>query len=369
MKVDYNKCSLNIISSIEYHYGYDSAFARIDDIVKKLDNKKHIFLLLFDGLGLDILLNNLKEEDFLRKHLYDSYTTLFPPTTSAVTNSLLANKLPRELGWFGWHQYFSEFDRDIIMFKNQDYYTHEYLDVNIRRDVLPYDNFFEKYQNSGVETSIIFPKHIENGKYRSIRQGLNILKKISLKDNDTFTYFYCVEPDNTIHKYGCYHKKTKKTVNRISKRIEKFTSELSKDSICLIISDHGLIDVKNINLYDIKDIRENLVLKPSIESRTTTFKVKDKDKFKNDFNKLFKDHFMLFSKEEFLNSDYAYILDKAKSKLERFIFDFVSISIDEYSFVYYDKKFNLLKAHHAGSTEKEMIIPLIIVGDNDEKDS
>ena len=75
---------------------------------------------------------------------------------------------------------------------------------------------------------------------------------------------------------------------------------MDKDSIALVIADHGLIDVSPIDLAFYEDIKKYFVVKPSLEGRATIFFVNDKDGFKTKFNDYFSKWFDLYTTKEFL---------------------------------------------------------------------
>ncbi len=358
MNVDYNKCSLNIISSIEKHFGFDNDFKPDSKVLKLLEGYKHVFLVLLDGMGEVIINKNLKEDSFIRTHLRDTFHTVYPPTTVAATTSVLSGKEPSATGWFGWHQYFSEVDKDIVLFNDIGYYDNKKVDFKVK-DALKHDYFFTKFSEKGIETDAVFPSFAPNG-YKRIKEGLKRLIKISKKDKQTFTYFYNVNPDYTMHEFGCYSKETKQVLNKLDKNLEYLSRKISDDSIVLVIADHGLVDITNAYLEDYPSIFNLLTKEPSIEARTCTFEVSVKEKFKTEFNNIFGDKFKLFTKEEFMNSDYTYSVSGDKSKIDRFIFDFVAVGISDLAINYKrsDDGFEM-KAHHAGDTYDEMMIPLI----------
>ena len=92
-----------------------------------------------------------------------------------------------------------------------------------------------------------------------------------------------------------------------------------------------------------------------------------KNKFEKLFNLYFGSYFTLISKKEFLEEGYLGEKDTYHPRLDSFIGDFVGIAKKNYSFVF-DPKLHqdgdsdfLMKAHHAGMTANELMIPLIIL--------
>lgn len=354
MKPDYKNCQLNLVSSIEKHYNERLAFFdSIEEVDKMLEGKKHIFLIVLDGLGSKIIEKNLKEDSFIRTHYFKTLSTLFPSTTTCVTSAIISGKLPNETGYYGWHQYFKEFGRDIIIFKNQDYYTKERLSVNLP---LSHKRFYDKYDN--ISTYTLFPNFsIDNG-YKNFHAQVDKMIDIASQSDESFTYCYYDDPDKTMHSKGTMAKKTRKVIEKLDKELARLKANIKDDSIVFVTADHGLIDTETIYLEDYPDIIDQLELKPSIEARCTTFKTNNPSRFKELFDHYFPIGFELYTIDEYMKSDYVCKFSR-EFKFQEYLFDFVSVSNDIYNFELRrteDKK----KAHHAGCTEDEMLVPLVI---------
>ena len=105
MKPEYKNCQLNLIASIEKHYGDKTQhFAPIPEIDELLVGKKHIFLIVLDGLGTRLVEENLSEHSFIREHYFKTMSTLYPSTTTCVTIALRSGKLPNDTGFYAWHK-------------------------------------------------------------------------------------------------------------------------------------------------------------------------------------------------------------------------------------------------------------------------
>ena len=69
MKPDFNNCILNVTASIMNKYQIKSKFSTISIIDEKIMNSKHIFFIILDGLGKNIIENNLDENSFIKKNI------------------------------------------------------------------------------------------------------------------------------------------------------------------------------------------------------------------------------------------------------------------------------------------------------------
>ena len=116
---DYNNSILNLYCSILNHFGaksHHSTLSCADQILCK--NYKNVVVILLDGLGINILEKHLKPNDFLRKHFLCEYSSVFPPTTTASTTTIMSGLSPIEHGWLGWDVYFEQEDKIVTCFKN-----------------------------------------------------------------------------------------------------------------------------------------------------------------------------------------------------------------------------------------------------------
>jgi hypothetical protein len=84
-----------------------------------------------------------------------------------------------------------------------------------------------------------------------------------------------------------------------------------------------------------------------------------KEEFKRLFNHYFKDYYQLFTKEEFLSSNLLGYGVKHE-KVDDFIVDFVGVATSDYIFIF-KKDAMIMKGQHAGFTDDENEVPLIII--------
>lgn len=359
---DYSNSILNVSNSILKHYHVSTAY----DFLKELDcvlekNYKHIFLILLDGFGVNLVNEYLKPESGLRRDFKKAITSVFPPTTVAATTSVLSALPPYASGYIGWTQYFKNEDANVIIFYNQDYYDANIkLTENMQEKYLKYESIFEKIQKASpdVETFCLFPAFRPDG-FESFEKQADKMIAISEQSNRTFTYTYWTEPDATEHMKGVYAQETREVVIELNRQYERLVSSLGKDSLVILIADHGLVDVEEINILADQELLNCLMRKPSIEARACNFFVrKEKEKeFLSLFTEKYGDKFLLYSKEK-LYREQLLGTGLKHPLLDDFLGDYLAISVSKYAF-------NMLgipvfKAHHAGLTKDEILVPLII---------
>ena len=361
-KPDYHHSILNVSVSILKSYGGKSEYVSnplVDHYLK--ESKKHVVYMLLDGMGVNILEEHLQPDDFLRRHQKEVITSVFPPTTVAATHAVLTCKPPLASGYLGWVQYFKKEDSNCVVFLNEDFYDiHKILNENLKDKYLSYQSIHEQIEevNKDVKTYELFPSFRKDG-FSTFHLHLKRLSEIINKDEKNFTYVYWTDPDLTEHEYGIHHDHTKKVLKDLNDEVERFSETMNKDTILIIIADHGLVDVEGIDLFKDKELFSMLIRKPSIEPRATNFFVKTSKirAFKTYFNQTYGDHFILYSKKEMIKSG---LLGTGKKHpiLKQSLGNYLAISTSKYMFNSKDK--STFKAHHAGLTKGEMEVPLII---------
>lgn len=356
MKPDFNNCILNVTSSIMNKYNVISKYTTLNSVDELIKDTKHVFFIVLDGLGQNIMEEHLVPNHFLRKNLNSYITSVYPPTTVAATTACLSGVAPGISGWVGWHQYFKDINEDVVVFRNRTTYTNEEISFNVSEKYIPYTPFYKSFKN--VLCRELYPDFKEGG-FKNIRMLCKEIVNISNLNEPTYTYCYWDNPDYLLHVVGTKHNAVGREIRYIDRQLERAFEKCGESTAFIIIADHGLIDANQIILKDYPLIDDLLALPPSIEARTTAFKIKDGKalEFENLFNQYFKDHFKLykaseFVKEGFLGDDY--------SNASEFLLDYVSVATSNYYFDY-TKGDIVMKAVHAGFTKEEMMVPLVLI--------
>ena len=262
-----------------------------------------------------------------------------------------------------WTQYFEEYKRNIILFKNCDYNTEEKLEPeNIAETLLPTKTILELVKENNEDVTVFDVKRypVDPNGPKNFRNFEKIINK-SIKGIDKcLGYFYFDSPDYEMHATGIDSFK----VHRIVKRINRIVRRLAKanpDTLFLSFADHGHINVKFLDICEHEDLYALLDKPISFEKRTPTFFVKKgaNKEFEELFNKYYGEHFLLMNKKEVLES-HIFGEGDINPKAVAFIGDYVATSIDKYC-LYASKEmksFYVFKGHHAGNTKEEMKIDI-----------
>ena len=301
---DYKNSILNLINSVLKHYGLKynhSTLPYIDELLGK--NYKNIAIMVFDAMGIEILEKNLPVDSFLRNHLVNEITSVFPPTTVAATTTIESGLSPMEHGWLGWSLHFDEINENINIFLNNNENGEVVTNYHVANSYIPYKNVIDKISETGRakgnSKSPFGTYHVD-----SLDELCQDVKTLCSNGDNNYMYVYWPEPDSTMHVTGCYSKKSKTILEEINSKVEELSKEL-KDTLLIITADHGHIDGRSKLILDYPDLLSTLKYLPSIEPRALAFFIKDgmEEKFVYEFNKEFKDDFLLLSKLEIIEQE------------------------------------------------------------------
>ena len=357
---DYKNCSANLPNSIMKKFGVQTVgdtLPLLDEYLKK--DYKNIVVILLDGMGINILENNLKEDDFFRTHLAGEYNSVFPPTTVAATTSVMNGLMPCEHGWLGWDCYYPQIDKNVTVFLNSEQGSDEQAaDYNVANEYTGYESIFDRFEKAGAKAHLVMP--FAPPFPDTFEKVANEIKSICKEDYSKYIYAYWSEPDSTMHDTGCYSNQSKEVLNKLQDQVKKLCEELS-DTLVIVTADHGHIDSKGVTITDYPSITECLVRMPSIEPRALNFFVKEekREQFENEFNKFFKDDFILLTKEEVLKNR-VFGTGTEHKNFQGMLGDYLGVAIGDVSIFNNKEEAGKFIGVHAGITADEVRIPLII---------
>ncbi len=362
-------CLVNVSNSLLFHYKLDTYHDPMDDLVKKMELYKKIVVLLFDGMASSLLKRHLKENSFLRKHVYKEIDSVFPPTTVAATNALLSGRFPKETLWLGWSQYFQEINSHIDVFSNKETYTKEDSIYQNPMDKLgKYESVFTTISKRCpfVAVKEIWPSFRKDGA-SDIEEFLCKVNDHLLNNENALIYGYWPSPDKEAHMHGVDSIFVKSFIENINDALESLTYA-HKDTLFIVLADHSLVDVKFLLIDEHKDFFDTLERPFAIEPRAATFFIKKgkKQKFRELFNQYYGEYFDLYTKQEVKELN-LFGYGKEHFDFDRMLGDYLAVSIDKYCFDYVipsrlEKYYEeCMIAAHAGGLEEESKISLIVI--------
>lgn len=358
VKCDLNNCNVNVANSIRKEFELETFHGTnklIDDYLK--DNYQNIIVILYDGMGKKIL-DDINNIDYFKDNLKEVITSVHPATTTASTTSMQTGLFPAEHNWLGWDTYIPELKRSVTLYRNTYKDTDISCDIPVGKTYMPYKTIVEEINEKGKYKAIeLFP--FGENPYMDIDDMFKKIIEYSSDKTKKYIYAYYTDPDALLHEFGNDSKEVIDCIKMLNDKSKEYIEKL-KNSLVIITADHGHTDIEYYYLEDYSDVQDLLENETSLEPRFCSFHVK-KDKFLefiNLYNKYFKNDFILKTKQELL--DEKYLGEIENKRLKSTLGDFFFLAKSNKGIK--DKRTcEVMKSSHAGITDREMEIPLIIV--------
>ena len=358
---DYNNCIANLANSVLKKFGIDEGRHTLHLLDPYMGMEyENIVVLLLDGMGQSIIDRNLDKDGFFRTHFAGTYSSVFPPTTVAATTSVMSGLSPCEHGWLGWDCYYPQIDKNVTVFLNLESGTEKpAADYNVAWKFCGYEGVADRINAAGGKAYNVAP-FVEPFP-DSFEQICARIKDLCRTPGRKYIYGYWNEPDTTMHRKGCYGEEAKQVLLQLEKQVQQLADEL-KNTLLILTADHGHMDSKGVAIVDYPHIMECLVRLPSIEPRTLNLFVKEdkKEQFEREFCKEFGEKFLLWTKQEVLDM-HLFGMGKEHTCFRDMLGDYLAIAIDDLTIFNTRKEAEHFTSVHAGLTEDEMTIPLIII--------
>ena len=361
---DYNNCLVNVSSSLLKYYGIEPNHNSLKELDKYLEKDyKNVVLILYDGFGSNLLTKNLGKESFLFKNKIKDITSVFPATTTSATTSLITGLTPIEHCWLGWNIYIKSIDKTVTMYWNVEKGTDKKVaDYSICKKEFPYISIMDKInKTNNAKAYCISPYEGINYDIEELDDMYSKINELCKNNERKFIYVYCNQPDHIMHDLGVDDIKVTETMKMLNQKTEQLCEKL-EDTLIIIIADHGHITAGDyIVLDNYPKLKDMLVRETSLEPRATNFFVKEGmlEDFKNEFNKLFSNDFILLSKKEVLDKK-LFGSGIPHKKFDSCLGDYLALPITDKVIVDVHDE-DPLKGIHGGISEEEVLIPLIVV--------
>ena len=359
-KPDYTNSLVSLANSLLKHYGaapHHATLPLADELLAK--HRKNVVLLILDGMGVNVLARNLPPDAFLRRHVRRELSSVFPPTTTAATTSVLTGKTPAEHGWIGWSCYFQEVDKCIDLFSNHESGTETPASaVHQPNALLGYESILDVLR---VRTCAVSPftQYFADTMENICAQ----VHALCAEDGEKFIYAYHFEPDKAMHHLGVSAASVQRMLADFDRQLEALV-RTTPDTLFLITADHGMVDIDMRCVEDYPQIHNALVRSVCVEPRCCSFYVKDayRAAFPALFADTFGDKFLLLTHDELMQSGLLGA-GAPHPKTEDFVGDYVAIAVSDVALWYrnHDGSFDNFKGAHAGLTQEELIVPLIVL--------
>lgn len=360
---DYTRCGVNLAASILRYFGVEAGHQSLPELDAVLNERawRNIVVMLFDGMGVDALRRHAPEGGFLKRQRGEVISAVFPSTTTAATTSLVSGREPGEHGWIGWTVHFADIGKSIDIFLNSVQFTNEPAgETSVVRDHFPYTAVTELITRSGkARGESVSPYH---GVIVDTLDGLfDETKKLMRGQGRHYLYAYWPDPDHTMHLRGIGHAEVRRRIEEIDERLSAFSSTLAEDDLVIVTADHGLVDGEPEFFEDHPELEAMLRIAPSVEPRAAALYVKNEclEAFPGAFREAFGDHYLLYTQKEALESG-LFGVHPGRAELPSLIGDYFATSTGPHA-LYLKREHCKLIGMHAGLTEQEMSVPMIIL--------
>lgn len=359
---DYTNCIANLANSILEEFGIkEKGRQRLKMLAPYLENEyENIVILLLDGMGKCILDKNLAKDGFFNTHLKTTYSSVFPSTTVAATASVANGLMPCEHGWLGWDCYYPQIDKNVTVYSNTETGTDKQAaDYQVAWKYCGYESVVSKIRANGGNAYEVTP-FVEPFP-DTFEKICACVKDICGKPGKKYIYSYWNEPDHIMHRKGCYGAEAVQTIQTLEKQVKDLCGTL-ENTLVIVTADHGHMDSKGVSITDYPEIMDCLVRMPSIEPRALNLFIKEekREQFVREFEKEFGDQFLLWTKEQ-VQQNQLFGTGTDHPYFGEMLGDYLAIATDDLSIYSTKKEADYFIGVHAGLTEDEMIIPLIVI--------
>lgn len=369
------------------------------DIKSQTKGIKKVVIFLIDSLPYKDLLKFVAKNKnsifnkMIKNGEFFPLTSVFPSITPVVLSTYSTGLTPQEHGNVSSSYYHEKIKRVISLLH---FTTAEEIPIPLKyeglkpKDLIKNDNIFEILKKKKIKTFVInykdfvesdFNKMLYRGsreipykKYSNISKSL---KKILSKEKKVFVFCYFHKVDETIHEYGIdskmLFKEMKKISNFFQKFIEKMDKKTAEETLIMLCSDHGQINLskkKMVFLADHPKIMENLSAVPMGGIRYVFLKLKKnkKSEVKKYIKKKFSKKALVLDINQ-IEKNKLSGLKKINKRNRQRMGDLLLLPYDNYTFfapLKEDQSF--IKAQHGGLSKQEMIVPFICVKVSNLKD-
>ena len=362
---NYNHSILGIPNSLIRYYGGKGHHSSLPVLDRYLgQDYRNVVLIILDGMGVDMLQHNLSNLSFLRRHIRDQITSVFPSTTVAATTAYYSGLAPIEHGWLGWSPYFKDLQRVVELYTNKDHYTGERQDKTVTRK-MGYSHICDQITlaDRDVRCTKIFPTFVDPNGPVDFNEFCLRIKQATRNKGRQFILAYWPEPDHTSHDFGPYSPEVQTVLKDQNAKIKKLCADL-KDSLVIISADHGHTETQDTPINDYPEIMDCLAAPLSLDMRVQAvfLKPNKEQKFVRLFRQYLAKDFMLIKTTEALKMN-LFGSGKPHSCARGFLGDYLILARGHKCLV---QRFpgdchHSLKGGHSGLTAPEMMVPLIVI--------
>ncbi|PID97695.1 MAG: alkaline phosphatase family protein [Actinobacteria bacterium] len=225
-----------------------------------LDASEQVLVIMVDGLGWVPLSRRIGHAGVLRSHR-DQTTiarTVVPSTTAAAIASFGTGAQPAETSMVGYSVAHGDSVMNLLAFD-------EGVDASLWQ---PMPTHFERLAQVGVETAVVSPPHFaSSGLTLAALRGSRHVGAVSweqrmdavlreLRSGTPLVYLYWSDIDHIGHSRGCESPEWTTALEEFDAGLRELLRRLPKGVSAVLTADHGMVDIRPSDLYDLADTPE-----------------------------------------------------------------------------------------------------------------
>lgn len=355
-ETDYEHSILSISNALRSRFNLP-VYAPYDPVTKLWAKQyRCVITVLVDAMGAEQITRNLREDAFVRKYMFSSFDSVYPPTTTAATTSFLSGRYPDETGWLGWHQYFTEVNDEVILFLGTGQYSRNNY-PGCADKALPVRKIYDELNEKGIKADSIWPSFGHNGCH-TFKEQCDLALKLVQDPELQYLYVYWDLLDDCMHHNGPYSSKAKDMMQDISDTLGELASQLPADTGLMVIADHGQVDTVPVLIGEDEKLLGMLSRLPSLEARTMSFQVKKTHlrEFEAYFRKTYPFYDLYSMKKTCQEHVFGYGTEHPRFR--QMLGDYVAFARTPETLFFSANQ--IMKGHHGGAMREERKIPLIL---------
>ncbi|MCU0842308.1 MAG: alkaline phosphatase family protein [Thiobacillaceae bacterium] len=271
---DYQRGIVNLMASIAGALGASTPHPPLATLPPAaLAGRRHLVLLVVDGLGHDWLLGRT---GVLRDQLRERLSSVFPSTTASAIPTFMTGLAPAQHGLTGWHMYFREIGAIGAPLPFRARLGRQPL---AQAGVTPASllGLTPLFDRLPRPCHVVAPHAIVHSDFnvalsgRARRHGYGSLEEMFatvaalLRDGAaSYIYAYWPELDSLAHAHGVASPEVARAFAALDTGYTAFLDAIAgSDSLVLVTADHGFIDTPAADCIDLDDhpgLRETLLL-------------------------------------------------------------------------------------------------------------
>ena len=357
--------------------------AHCETVAEHLFARRHLLLVLVDGMGMSALAH--PDAADLRSRLRLELDSVFPATTACAMTTVATGKWPAQHGVPGWWAYLEEHATSATVLPFRERHSGRGLRRRGVRaaDVWPLPSrFAEASRSMEMRVPLVyvlstFSRYLSGNcrtrGYLSLRHAqrriLRRLRKLSARGGPpTITYWYIPDYDSACHTYGVAGAQSRATLRQIQDLLLELAAAAPDDAVVAATADHGLMDLEEGDrapLFPGDPLLECLRCAPTGEGRTPHFHVRPGKAAELAARVADRagDRLALLSQAE--ADDLRLFGPDPLSPLARQRFgDYIGIALAPFTLAYYPSADSTALHHvgvHGGMSPAEVRIPLLVL--------